>query len=214
VTYRTALLLISLPLIGAAQKPAPTAQAANNGVAISATLYNGKDAVREQLGSDLGGYFILVKVQLTPKGGKPLVVDRDDFMLRSYKDGQKCQPFAPTQIAGRDSLVVKPSGVGEVSSQADGPVFGAPGGLGLPLPGSGTSVGNSSTMSGTVEGKLETAKKEDPVLAVLKAKVLPEKKTSEPISGLLYFSLEGKHKPKDLVLQYKTPAGRIELKFR
>jgi hypothetical protein len=56
--------------------------------------------------------------------------------------------------------------------------------------------------------------KEDPVLAVLKAKVLEEKEISAPASGLLYFSLEGKHKPKDLSLMYSGPAGRLILEFR
>ena len=50
--------------------------------------------------------------------------------------------------------------------------------------------------------------------AVLKTKILEEKKTTEPLSGLLYFSLEGKHKPKDLTLQYNGPAGRLVLAFK
>jgi hypothetical protein len=215
--YKKAILLVSLPLLlAAAEKPAPEAKGANAGVALSATLYNGKDAVREQLGSDLDGYFILVKVELTPKGDKPLVVSRDDFVLRSYKDGQWCQPYAPSQIAGRAELVVSPTGRGGVAAEQGGPVFGAPGGIGMPgrLPGSTGTLGTPTTDDGSVQAKTETAAKEDPVLAVLKAKILPEKKTSTPVSGLLYFMLEGKHKPKDLVLQYKTPAGRIDLKFR
>jgi hypothetical protein len=43
---------------------------------------------------------------------------------------------------------------------------------------------------------------------------MPEKSTAEPVSGLLYFQLEGKHKPKDLELRYSGPAGRISLRFR
>jgi len=61
--YGKAILALSLPLMAAAaDKGPPTAQAGNDTVTISATLYQGKDAVRGLLGSDLGGYFIVVKV--------------------------------------------------------------------------------------------------------------------------------------------------------
>jgi hypothetical protein len=49
---------------------------------------------------------------------------------------------------------------------------------------------------------------ENPVMEVLRAKVLPQKETTEPVSGLLYFFLEGKHKLKQLELLYKSPTGR------
>jgi hypothetical protein len=66
----------------------------------------------------------------------------------------------------------------------------------------------------TVTAQSGAKDKENPVLAVLKQKVLPEKETSEPLAGLLYFSLEGKQKPKDLELQYNGPAGKLSLQFR
>jgi hypothetical protein len=52
------------------------------------------------------------------------------------------------------------------------------------------------------------------LLAVLKEKVLAEQEITEPLSGLLYFLLEGKHRPKDLELMYKGPAGRLSLRFK
>ena len=174
--------------------------------------------MRELLGSDLGGYFIVVKVEMTPKGAKPLAIDRDDFLLRSYNDGQKCQPFAPSQIAGRASLAVVPVGGGSVrADRGGGPVFGNPG-TGMPqrLPGNQVGVGNVQGVSEGVEAKVndDTSSKDDPLLKLLKAKILPEKKTAEPVSGLLYFSLDGKHKAKDMALQYKTPSGVLAIEFR
>lgn len=218
-TYRTAILALCLPLVApASDKGPPTGQVANDSVAISATLYQGKDAVRELLGSDLGGYFVVVKVEMTPKGAKPLAIDRDDFLLRSYNDGQKCQPYAPSQIAGRAALAVVPVGGGAVRAEQGGPVFGAPVGMGMPqrLPGSQASVGSATSGPEGVEARVDdnVSSKDDPLLAVLKAKILPEKRTSEPVSGLLYFSLDGKHKPKDMALQYKTPSGLLTLAFR
>ena len=41
-----------------------------------------------------------------------------------------------------------------------------------------------------------------------------QKEITEPVSGLLYFQLEGKVKPKDLELYFKTSAGRLGLRFR
>jgi hypothetical protein len=170
-------LLCSWLVLLAAEKGPATARGANGKVEIAATLYAGPEAVREQLGSDLGGFFFVVKVDLKPLGGQPLAVNRSDFMLRSYKNGQRCQPYEPSQIAGSGGLTLSPKGA-------------------TPVVAPNPDV------------------KEDPVLAVLKSKILPEKKTAEPVSGLLYFSLEGKYKPKDLVLQYQTPAGTLRLAFR
>ncbi len=216
---RMALLAVCLPLVApASDKQPPAGQAGNDSVAISATLYQGKDAVRELLGSDLGGYFVVVKVEMTPKGAKPLAIDRDDFLLRSYNNGQKCQPYAPSQIAGRAALAVVPVGGGDVRAEQGGPVFGAPTGVGGPqrLPGNQGAVGSSSTGPDRLDVKVDdsTSSKDDPILKVLKERILPEKKTSEPVSGLLYFSLDGKHKAKDMALQYKTPSGLLTLAFR
>lgn len=214
------LLLLAAALACAADKGPVVAQAANDQLAITATVYCGKDAVKEQLGSDLGGYFILVKVGLTPKAGKTLAVTRDDFLLRSYKDGQKSQPFAPTQIAGRGTLVVSSTGGGGVGAGQGGPVWGPGPGMGGPptrFPGqSDGTFGSTTSDTSSAQATIKTGgpEKEDPILTVLKEKVLAEKKTAEPLSGLLYFSLEGKHKPKDLVLQYTGPAGKLKLEFK
>jgi len=43
--------------------------------------------------------------------------------------------------------------------------------------------------------------------------VLPEKKTEQPISGLLYFAME-KQKMKDLELTYGGRENRIALRFK
>lgn len=218
-------LISGLVLLTAAEKKPPAAQAGNDQLQITATLYPDKDAVRQELGNDLGGYFILMKVELSPKGGKALAVSRDDFLLRSFKDGQKSEPFEPSQIAGRGALVVSTTSIGGGSmSQDRGPVWGGiPGTGGRPqrlpgnrLPGQETGGGGTAPGQTAADATVNSGEKvkEDPLLAVLKAKILPEKETSEPLSGLLYFSLEGKHKPKDLQLQYRGPAGKLVLQFR
>jgi hypothetical protein len=209
-------LVAGLALCSAEKLP-PVSEAANDRVQITATLYRDKDEIRQLLGSDLGGYFYVVKIEVAPKA-EALKVDRDDFLLRSYKDGQKSGPFAPSQIAGRGALVLSASGggAGGVMSEDRGPVWGgAPGTGGRPhkLGGEGTSAGNVG-VDGPPTASMRSDKKEDPLLRVLKDKELPAKETREPVSGLLYFSLEGKHKPKDLELQYRGAGGKLNLEFK
>jgi len=214
-----AFAVSGLLLLAAADKKPPVAETGNQRLGITATLYHDKEAVKEAVGSDLGGYFIVVRVELAPKGGQALNVLRDDFLLRSHSDGQKSGPFAPSQIAGRGALVVGRAvyGGGVAPNDPTGPVWGGiPGTGGMPqqLPQQGSGVGNMAGEEGaTVTAQSGVKDKENPVLAVLKQKVLPEKEIREPLAGLLYFSLEGKHKPKDLELQYNGPAGKLTLQF-
>lgn len=216
------LLVFGLAVCAAAdkEKKIPVAQASNDDLEITATLYPDRDAVKEVIGSDLGGYFTVIRVELAPKGEKPIDVNRDDFLLRSFKDGQKSGAFDPSQIAGRGALVVsRTTSGGGVTSEDRGPVWGGiPGTDGRPgrIGGMGPpAVGNAAGQTeASATAKSGAGEKENPLLAVLKDKVLPEKKTTGPLSGLLYFSLEGKHKPKDLELQYVSPSGKLTLKFR
>ena len=62
------------------------------------------------LGDDLGGHYIVAEVKVEPKYGKEITIDRDDFVLRTDKDGEKDQPFAASQIAGREALIVRETG--------------------------------------------------------------------------------------------------------
>jgi hypothetical protein len=59
----------------------------------------------------------------------------------------------------------------------------------------------------------EKKKGNDALLEVLKTKELPEKESNEPIEGLLYFPLDGKHKLKNLAVLYRGPAGKLDLEF-
>ncbi len=210
-------LMAALALQAGDKKTLPVKQMGNDKVAITATLYPDKDSIRGLLGSDLGGYFTVVRVEIVPKSGK-LAIDPDDFMLRSYNDGQKSKPFAPSQIAGKGALVISQTGSGGIAAENPGPVWGGIPGTGMPP---GRMGGNQGVM-GNAPGETETTatvksgagEKDNPLLATLKQKVLPLKETSEPLSGLLYFSLEGRHKPKDLELQYNGPAGKLTATFK
>ncbi len=60
----------------------------------------------------------------------------------------------------------------------------------------------------------QDGKANDSLEKTLAAKALPEKKTDQPASGLLYFSMD-KQKMKDLELVYGPPGDqRIRLRFK
>ena len=76
-------------------------------------------------------------------------------------------------------------------------------------------LGGGGSASGMADATTKTGAKdkENPILGVLKGKILPEKETQSPVSGLLYFPME-KQKVKDLELLYKTPEGKLSLRFK
>lgn len=200
----------------AADKQPPSGKASNRAVEITAKLYNGEDAVRRLIGSDLDGYIVVVQVSVVPRTGKPLAVHLDDFILRSDKDGQRSRPFTPSQIAGSGALVISYGGRGgAVMSEDQGPVWGGSPGTGRPrrLGGDGSAVGNTAGETTTASVESGKADRENPLLATLKDKVLPEAETAAPVSGLLYFLMEGKHKNKQLELYYQGPAGKLSMRF-
>jgi hypothetical protein len=210
---RTALALFLCAACPAAEKRPPEGRAYNQAVEITAKAFTDKEEIKRLLGSDLGGSIAVVEVRLAPKAGAKLAVVRDDFVLRSDKDGQRSTPFAPSQIAGRGALVISSSGgAGVIGTNSNGPIWGGTMERPRRLGGDGPSFGSSESPA---KAAVQTGVKgEDALLAVLTEKVLPEKESSEPVSGLLYFFLEGKHKPKDIELLYRGPAGKLSLRFR
>ena len=198
---------------GAEKKPAE-GRAANDAVEVSARAFTDKDEIKKMLGSDLDGVIAVIDVRLAPKPGTKLAVIRDDFLLRSDKDGQRSTPFAPSQIAGRGVLVISSAGGGSaIGTQRNGPIWGGPMDRPRRLGGEAPVIGNAedpATATAQPGGKGE----ENPLLGVLTEKVLSEKEASEPVSGLLYFFLDGKHKPKDLELIYQSAAGKLSLRFK
>jgi hypothetical protein len=216
--FVSGLLLTYLLEGGNTSKKIPSGTAQNDSVEVNATLLPDRDAVKQALGSDLGGHYVVVEVQVHPRGTKPLAIHLDDFLLRTDKDGERTTPFAPTQIAGRGALVVSQTGAGGGAyGENPGPVWGGyPGSTDRPRRMGGNSPvmgngGGETAAQATV--KSGAGDKEDPLVKVLKEKILPEKETGQPVSGLLYFPME-KQKAKDLELIVTTPEGKLNLRFR
>ncbi|MCX6622012.1 MAG: hypothetical protein NTY38_13270 [Acidobacteria bacterium] len=214
-----ALTLLAATLAASSSKDKTFGDAtySNDTVEIAATVLLDKDSIRNTLGAELGAGYCIVRVTVTPKGDDKMRVDFDDFTLLSYKDGQRSQPFQPSQIAGNATMVVttRSTGGGGMAGENNGPIWGGMGG-GVPRrgPGSGGGIGNTAseqTASASIEKGNATGK--SPLMVALEKQMSPMKETTEPVTGLLYFSLEGKQKPKNLALLYKGQAGRFSMEF-
>jgi hypothetical protein len=188
-----ACLAAAACLLPAAQKTEATATGENSDVALTVRLYIDGTAVREAVGDDLGGHYIVAQVKVEPKYGKEVNISRDDFVLRTDKDGERATPWAPSQIAGGAALVVR-----EVKRDR---------GPGPPM------ASDAETKFPTGVTMQDGENKENPLLQTLKEKELPELKTNQPYSGLLYFAMEGQ-KMKDLEVDYGGKEGKIVLKFK
>jgi hypothetical protein len=215
-----ALLAAAACLPAANKKTTAAGRGENQDVLLNITIYADPVSVKDLLGDDLGGHYVVAAVKLQSKYGKEIAVDRDDFVLRTDKDGEKTRPFAPSQIAGRGALVVSRTGRGGgVGAEQGGPVIGGiPGTMGGPmrLPGSSGSIGSGGMGdAGGAEAKMDAGnrEKDNPLLNVLKDKILPEKRTDAAVEGLLYFPME-KQKIKDLELTYGGRENRITMRFK
>src|ERR1700733_12541165 len=172
----------------AADKKSPQGRGEDESVVITATVLS-PEQLKEAVGSDFGNNYTVLEVRLAPKGDKPYSVHLDDFILRSESSGEHSGPFSyASQIAGAGALVVEQT-------------YGNKQNVDSPKPLEGTKV----TMKDDAKG--------DDALDALKKKMLTEKTVSEPVSGLLFFPLT-KEKPKNLILSYKTPQGKLRLSFK
>ena len=81
--------------------------------------------------------------------------------------------------------------------------------------GSGSGSGSGNNGPTNVKAKMENADepKDTALEKLLTDKMLPEKKTDQATSGLLYFALE-KVKVKNLQLDYGGKENRITLRFK
>lgn len=167
----------------------PSGRASDATVEVSAVFLNAA-AVLQATGRDFSKGFTVIEVTVTPRGGKPLDVEPDDFLLRLNSDTDNSGPMVAAQVLGE--------GGGLVLHRAEENVIGV----------TGTNPANV----GLTAGKPDPSVSADEVRA-LQNKMLPAKTTSSAVSGLLFFPLP-KKKPKDLDLVYSTPAGKLHISFR
>ncbi len=210
------LLILGIALgCQAAEKKPPAGRAANSALELRADLYMDRDELSRQMGAKMEPGIAGIRVHVTPQQHSPITLHRDDFLLRSDKDGQRSGPFAPSQIAGSSVLVISSRGGGAgIMTESGGPVWGGVGGPPRRLGTDNVSVGGAGE-AGTPQATAGSDQKgENPLLAALREKELTSGETSSPRTGWLYFPLEGKHKAKDLELIYKGTAGTLSIRFK
>lgn len=195
------LMLLGGLLALAGEKKLPSGEASNEAVGLEATVL-ADEQLQQIFSSDFSHMFVVVEVTLTPKGGKPLDIRLDDFLIRSEQSGSHTGPLLAAQIGGEGGIVVKRP---DPSKRRGG--FG--GGFG------GIMMGGGGSAAPPEQAKIEAKddRETDPLLGMLKRKILAEKAVTEPVTGLLFFPME-KEKPKNLALVYTTPAGKLRFKFK
>jgi len=173
-----------------APKPIPSAEGENEDLILQVKLYIDGDAVKQLLGDDLGGHYIVADVRVQPKYGKDVAIDRDDFLLRTNQDGDKTHSYVASQVVDNNAVVkLKSDGRGKSSP-----------------------FGPGETITAQVTVKEQGEKEPSPLEKLLNRRILPEGRSTEPVSGLLYFPME-KQKLKDLELVYGDTGNRIRLRF-
>ena len=205
---RLLVLVLSASLVlSAAKKTVSTATGENDDLALTATLHIDPEDIKGMVGSDLEGHYVIAEVTVQPKYGKTVNLDRDDFLIRSRADNEHTKPFAASQIAGNTTMVITH---GEAAKVKNKPSIGF-GGMGIGG-GSGSAGGKPNEYEGS-KAAVKTSDTDNPLEKTLDQKILPEKKTDQTVTGLLYFPIE-KQKIKDLQLEYGGKENRITLQFK
>lgn len=191
---------------GAKKVVSTQTNAGNEQVDIVATIYLTQDEATRKIGEDPGEGIAVLEVRVIPKTDAPVQVSPDDFILLAHDDGERAKPFDPAQIAGQGAMVVTNKPERGKKTGIMGSMGGVVGG------GSGSSPGNSRAPN--IQSRMdERSEGNKNLLKALREKQLPQKESTEPVEGLLYFPLDGKHKLKNLAVLYRGPAGRLNLEF-
>src|SRR5262249_42925526 len=159
------LLAAGFALAAHKPQPTPTVRTSNADVELTATLYADPAAIQELIGSDLGGYYVVVDVKLAPRNNEKIKIWRDDFQLKTDRDGERSKPYAPSQIAGKGALVVSQTEDGQSRTGL---------GIGIGMIGMG---GGGAQPTNTSKMDRGSKSKEAPVLSRLEEKVLKEQET-------------------------------------
>jgi hypothetical protein len=210
--HSAALLLLSASFaLAGDQKQLPN-QAGNDDIDLQGTALMTPAEIRQALGgNDLAGRnvdagMIVVRIKVTPKSPKAMRVGSDDFSLLSRKNGERSPALTPHQVAGGGSVLV----VRAAANQPHGDGIGVNG----PVWGGVSTRKTSSADQGAAPTVKHGDSMDSPLIPVLAQYALPDQEVKAPEEGLLYFSIEGKLKPKDLSLIYTGEAGKLVIDFK
>jgi hypothetical protein len=215
---KTVLLVVCAQALFAAEPP-EWVSAELSDVAFRARLVRDVNEIQSRIGNDLDQEFILVELDVRPLYNSEVILKRDDFLLRSFRNNDRSHAQSPERIAGEAVLVLSDggSGGGGVFAQPNETVVGG----GLPglgpagYPTTGIGVGGGGGGSGDGLPTVTESRQQTGTLAGRLAEIeLPIGPTREPVSGFLFFQVAPKHKIKHLVLNYDGSAGEIKISFK
>jgi hypothetical protein len=164
----------------------PTGHASDESVEVSAVFFDAA-LVKQSVGSDFANAYTVLEVTITPKGGKPIEVQPDDFLLRINSNSDSSGPMAASQVYGAGNALV--------------------------LHGAKETIGITPTDLGYSGVSVARGSADTEAIDALQKKMLPPGKTSAPVTGLLFFPI-AKKKARDLDLVYSTPARKLHISFR
>ncbi len=200
----TFLFVLPALLVFAASKKTSTATGENDDMVVTATLYSDPADLKDMVGSDLDGHFVIASVKIQPKYGKTVDIQRDEFLLRCFDGNDTSRPFVGSQIADQSTLVVGKVTEGDGKKAKPRLTLGGMGGM------TGPTTTYDNAPAKVKENHDDTVSQ---LAKTLDSKILPEKKTDQELSGLLYFAME-KRKLKDMELTYGPKDSRITLRFK
>jgi hypothetical protein len=194
--------------------------AKSDDVEISARLITGKEPVIQAVGSDLKRQYSIVELTVTPRGGYPVALSRDDFLLRSERDNERSTAEAPERIAGSNVLVITDAGAAHAGT--------APQSTNIPGLGRLRRKKKPHEKADQEDKDKDDADKksdaapapppdpaaDDSLVKTLQSKEIPLGETGKPVSGYLYFEVDPQQKAKNFWLHYKGPHRTCELRFK
>jgi hypothetical protein len=171
-----------------AAKNPPSGKASDTSVEISGVLLDAA-ATKQIAGSDFDKAYTVIEVTVTPQGGKSLDVQPDDFLLRVKSNSDSSGPLSASQVYG--------AGGGLVLHSVKNTIGIVPTDMGY------SGVTAAPPASGAHAQEIQA----------LQTQLLPAKKTSSPLKGLLFFPISKKgHRDLDLV--YASPVSKVHVEFR
>ena len=179
--------MLAFAALLAAKNP-PSGTTSDASVQISATFLD-LVATQQATGSDFDKAYTVIHVTITPLGGKSLLVQPDDFLMRVKSNSDSSGPLSASQVYG--------AGGGLVLHRAEESI-------GTIL----TDMGNTGVTAAT-----QTTHVDPKTIQALQVKLLQAGKTTSPVSGLLFFPIS-KKKPRDLDLVYTSPTSKVHVEFR
>ena len=207
-TLLAALMLGAVLVLDAADRPVWRSVELDD-VAFNARLVRDRQEISRLLGNNLDGEYILIELDVKPLYDANVQLTRDDFVLHSYRDGDRSFAQSPDRIAGKAVLVLS-----DGRARPSVGVFGQQPNLGT-TPG-GPTPGVVGGGAGTVvETKVSAeSRKETTLIGQLQQLELAMGPTRSQVRGYLYFQISPKRKPKHLVLNYDGSAGNCKIPFK